>query len=48
MLAALEHLEAAHPFQNDRGGQHGQGNEQSNAGFKGVFHTLFFLGSKGD
>ena len=44
MLAALEHFKAAHPFQNDGGGQHDQGNEESNAGFKGVFHTLSFLG----
>src|ERR1035438_8637162 len=40
VFAVPERLKGAHPFQKDRGGQHGQGNEQSKAGFKGVFHTL--------
>ena len=46
MLAGLEALKAAHSFQNDRAGQHGQGHEKSNTRFQGVFHTLMFLGSK--
>ncbi len=36
----LEGLEAADAFQDNRGGEDGQGHKDADAGFKGVFHRL--------